>query len=75
MTLNGQDSNALVHVKNIRLLEMKNDPNRKDGFEGNTKIGPALEVKVTNYLERCWIEVKIDSDPERWNSILDCDQQ
>ena len=33
----------------------------KGWIRGNTKIGPVLEVKVTNYLERDGIEVKIGS--------------
>ena len=60
MILNWQDSDALVRVENKRLCEMTKGPNRKDGFEGIQRLAQ-LEVKVTNYLERYGIEVKIDS--------------
>ena len=50
MTFNWQDLDALVHVEKKRCLERE-----------NTKIGPVLEVKVTNRLERYGIEIKIDS--------------
>ena len=46
---------------NVRLLEMIKDPNRKDGFEEIQKIGPVLEVNVTNHLERYGIQINIDS--------------
>ena len=38
MSLDGQDLDTVVHVENICLLEMKNGPRRKDGFEGIHKI-------------------------------------
>ena len=34
----------LVHVDDIRRLEVTEDSSRKDGFEGIPKIGPKLRI-------------------------------
>ena len=33
----------------------------REAMRGNTRIGPVLEVKVTEHLDRYGIEIKIDS--------------
>ena len=54
-------SDVMVHVENLRHLDMTKDPSQKDGFE-ETKIRPVLEVvKVSSHEERYGIEIKIDS--------------
>ena len=60
MTLNWKDSDVLVHVENIRLLEMIRI--RAERMESKTyKNWPSEEVKITNYMERVGIEAKIES--------------
>ena len=61
MTRNWQDSDVLVHAEKKRHVETMKDPRRKDGFRGNTNIGPVLEVKVTHHLYQYGIEIKVDS--------------
>ena len=55
-TFSWQDLAVQARVENIRFMK---DPNRS--IRGNTRIGPVLEVKVSNHLGRCGIEIKIDS--------------
>ena len=58
--LNWQDSDVLVHVENIRLLEMMKI--KAERMESRRyKNWPSEEVKITNYMERVGIEIKIDS--------------
>ena len=67
MTLNWLDLDALVLVENIRLFEMTNDPNRKDGFEGIQRLAQCLKSK----LRISWnvMELKLRSTPCRTTGL------
>ena len=47
-----QDMAVQARVENIPIFEMIKDPSRKGLFEGNIRIGPVLEVKITKHFDR-----------------------
>ena len=63
MTLNWQDSDALVHVKNTRHFETMKDPSRKDGFEEIQRL--AQHWKSTLRIMENAVEMKFKSTPYR----------
>ena len=61
MTLNWQDSDMLLRVENSRHFETIERSTPKGWIQGDTNVGPPLEVQVTHHLYQYRVESKIDS--------------